>query len=234
MRIYRNDKFIQRRAKIGRYAFFGGAGVLALGLIVSFTSASPETLIFSFVTLIVGFILTQVSVFYGARYARATRPDELLSKSLKGFDDHYILFQYATPAANVLVTPNACYVFAIKLQSGAIEYKNGKWKHKIGGARRFFLAFNQDALGNPVREADMEADALRRFLTKKLPNVEVPIQPVIVFGDENAEVDAGESPTPALHVKKLKDWLRGPGKSGDLSSSAHDQVIQLFEPTTTN
>lgn len=233
MRIYRNDQFIQRRAKIGRYTFFGGAGVLLLGLIISFTSTAPETLIFSFVALIVGFILTQISVFYGARYARANRPDEVLSKSLKGFDDRYTLFQYATPAGNVLITPNACYVFTIKMQSGTIEYHNGKWKHKIGGVRRFFLAFNQDSLGNPAREAEIEADALRRFLAKKMPEVEAPVQPVIVFGDENAEVDASESPIPALHVKKIKDWLRGSGKAGDLSATARDQLLQLFEPTTT-
>ena len=232
MRIYRNDQFIQRRAKLGRYAFFAGAGVLLFGLVFSFTSTAPEVLAVSFFTLIIGFILTQVSVYYGGRYARAERPDEILAKALKGFDDRYTLFQYATPAGNVLIAPNACYTFAIKMQSGTIEYINGKWKHRVGGMKRFFLVFNQDSLGNPVRDAELEASALHRYLIKQLPDVEVPIQPVIIFGDEKAEIEANESPVPAVHAKKLKDWLRGPGKSGTLSPAAHDQLIKLFEPTT--
>ncbi len=234
MRIYRNDQFIRRRAKIGRYAFFGGSGVLILGLIISFTSQTNLALFpLSFLCLIIGFILTQISVYYGGRYARQNRPDEVLAKALKGFDDRYTLFQYATPATNVMFTPNACYAFAVKMQSGTIIYENGKWKHKVGGARRFFLAFNQDSLGNPAREAEIEANALRRFLTKHLPDVEVPVQPVIVFGSDQAEVEANESPIPTMHVKKLKDWLRGPGKSGELSAAVRDQAIKLFEPQTT-
>jgi hypothetical protein len=71
---------------------------------------------------------------------------------------------------------------------------------------------------------------LQRYLAKNLPGVEIPLQPVIIFGNSQAEVDAGECPIPALHYKKLKDWLRGPGKSGNLSAGARDQLIELLSP----
>ena len=37
MRTFRNDKFIQKRANVGRYVSLFGLGVLVLGLIISFS-----------------------------------------------------------------------------------------------------------------------------------------------------------------------------------------------------
>lgn len=227
MRIYRNDQFIKRRASVGRYVSFFGLGVLLLGLIVSF--AAPQLFYISFGSLIVGFIASQVGIYYGNRYARAERPDEVLSKALKGFDNNYRLHQFTAPAGNVLVTPNNCYVFVIKTQSGPILYRDGKWKHDVGW-RRFFRAFSAESLGNPVNEAQIEVNAMQRYLAKNLPGVEIPIAPVIVFGHPGAVVDAPESPVPAIHVKKLKDWLRGPGKGGALGADARTQLMTLLEP----
>jgi hypothetical protein len=228
MQVYRDDQFIQRRAKIGRYANLGGMGILLFGLIVNL-SMQAEGLLLSMLALIVGFAMYQVGMYYTLRFGRPDRPDQILQKSLKGFDHRYTLFQYTGPAGNVLVTPNACLVFAIKMQSKGIQYRGGKWKHIVGW-QKFFLWLAGDSLGNPSREAVGEVDTLQRYLAKKLPGVEIPLQPVIVFGNPNAEVEAGECPMPALHYKKLKDWLRGPGKSGNLSAGARDQLIELLSP----
>lgn len=229
MRIYRNDQFIKKRANIGRYVSLFGLGVLLIGLIISFTS--PQLILVSFLCLIAGFIASQVGIYYGNRYARIDRPDDILAKALKGFDDKYRLYQYTTPASNVLVTPTNCYVFAVKMQNGPVAYRNGKWKHDVGW-KRFFRAFTQESLGNPLDEVQVEVNALRRYLDKHLPGVEIPLSPVIVFGSDKAEVDAAESPIPAMHAKKLKDWLRGPGKAGALKPDVRNQLIQLLEPPT--
>jgi hypothetical protein len=229
MRTYRNDTFIKRRANIGRYVSLFGLGVLVLGLIISFTT--PELIGVSFLTLIVGFIASQIGIYYGNRYARLDRPDEVLSKALKGFDDRYSLYQYTTPAGNLLVTPNACYVFAIKMQSGPIAYKSGKWQHGAGW-KRLFRAFAQEGLGNPTNDVQLEMNALRRHLDRHLPGVDIPLQPVIVFGNDKAVVEANESPIPAMHIKKLKDWLRGAGKGGTLTPEAHTQLTELIQPAT--
>jgi hypothetical protein len=228
MQIYRNDPFIQRRAKLGRYANFGGMGILLFGLIVNL-SMRTEGLLLSMLALIVGFALYQVGMYFTLRYGRPDRPDQILVKALKGFDHRYHLFQFTSPAGNVLVTPNACLVFSIKMQGKVIQYRGGKWKHTLG-RQKFFLWLAGDSLGNPSREAQGEAETLLRYVAKKLPDVEVPVQPVIVFGNATAEVDAGDCPMPALHYKKLKDWLRGPGKSGSLKPEARDQLIGLLSP----
>jgi len=228
MQVYRNDQFIKRRAKLGRYISLAGMGVLLVGLIVTW-SAGPEGLVLSMLALIVGFVLSQVGLYYSNRFARPERPDQVLVKALKGFDNRYHLFQFTCPAGNVLVTPSACVVFTIKMQGNEIRYQNGKWKHAYGW-RSFFLWLATDSLGNPSKEAAAEADGLRRYLAKQLPGVEVPIQPVIVFGSPAAIVDAADSPVPAIHYKKLKDWLRGLGKAGNLEPEARDQLIGLLSP----
>jgi len=120
-------------------------------------------------------------------------------------------------------------VFAVKMQGHGIQYHGGKWTHVMGW-QKFFLWLAGDSLGNPSRDAMAEVDSLQRYLAKKLPGVEIPLQPVIVFGNATAEVDAGECPIPALHYKKLKDWLRGPGKTGDLPATAREQLIGLLSP----
>jgi hypothetical protein len=33
---------------------------------------------------------------------------------------------------------------------------------------------------------------------------------------------------PVVHIKKLKDWLRGAGKSQGLSASTRVQMLKLF------
>jgi hypothetical protein len=228
MQIYRNDQFIQRRAKFGRYANLGGMGILLLGLIVNL-SMQMEGLLLSMLALIVGFALYQVGMYFTLRYGRPERPDQVLVKALKGFDHRYHLFQFTSPAGNVLVSPNACLVFTVKMQGKVIQYQRGKWKHLVGWQGIFFWLAG-DSLGNPSRDAASEADVLKRYLAKKLPGVEVPIQPVIVFGNTSAEVDAGDCPIPALHYKKLKDWLRGPGKTGSLDPEAREQIIGLLSP----
>jgi len=228
MQVYRNDQFIQRRAKLGRYANLGGMGILLFGLIVNLTM-QLEGLLLSMLALIVGFVLYQIGMYYTLRFGRPERPDQIVVKALKGFDNRYHLFQFTSPAGSVLVTPNACLVFTIKMQGKGIQYRDGKWKHLMGW-QRFFLSLAGDSLGNPSREAVGETDVLQRYVAKKLPGVEVPIQPIIVFGNATAEVDAGECPIPALHYKKLKDWLRGPGKSGALRAEARDQLIGLLSP----
>lgn len=228
MQVYRDDQYIQRRAKIGRYANLGGMGILLFGLIVNL-SMQMEGLLLSMLALIVGFGMYQVGMYYTLRFGRPDRPDQILQKALKGFDNRYTLFQYTSPAGNVLVTPNACVVFTIKMQTKGIQYRNGKWLHNMGW-QKFFLWLAGDSLGNPSREAKGEVDTLQRYLTKNLPDVEIPLQPVIVFGNPNAEVEAGDCPIPALHYKKLKDWLRGPGKSGTLSAGARDQLLALLSP----
>ncbi len=227
MRLVRNDKFIKQRAGLGRYVSFGGMGILIVGLLISFSS--PELFYISFLCLLIGYLCSQIGIYLTNRYGRLDRPDVILAKALKGFDDRYTLYEYTSPGGSVFLTPNTCIVFTVKSQSGSINYRDGKWRHQTGSLRRISGWMTRDSLGNPARDAQVEAGSLQRFLAKKLPDVEVQIQPMIVFGSPKAEVNAADSPIPAVHAKKLKEWLRSHAKSGGLDAETRGKLAVLFE-----
>jgi len=228
VKVIRNDRYIQIRSKIGRYASLGGLVVLAGGLLASFLGQQrPELVTLSFVCLLFGFVLSQVGIYYGNRFVRPDRPDEALTKALKGLDDRFVLYHYQLPTPHVLLAPDACYVLAVQQQSGKVSARGDRWKHPLGWKRLFAWA-SQESIGNPAKAAQLEAEALQAHLAKKLPDVEVPLTPVVVFSNPDVELDVSDTAVPVIHIKKLKDWLRGAGKGQGLSVSARVQVLKLF------
>jgi len=233
VRIIQNDKHIQSRRRIGRYAFFGGFGILILGLIISFSATSDpkqsvELFPLSLACLIVGLILSQYGGYYVRRFDRGEVPHLALSKALKGFDDRYTLVNYTLSASHVLLAPDAVYVLLPKPQAGRITYANGRWSNPTG-LRRLLTWMSEEGLGNPLRDAAVEVGRFQRYVSGKLPDTPIEAQPIIVFLHPNAELDTANSPVPAVHVKKLKDYLRAQPK-GDLNRDARAALIRLVEP----
>lgn len=232
MRIIRNDKFIKQRAGLGRNISIAGLVILVIGLLISFSA--PELVFLSLLCLLIGFLCSQIGIYLGNRYIRLDRPDEVLQKALKGFDDRYALYIYTSPAGNVFLTPTQCVVFTVKLQSGAIEYRNGKWHHRVRGLKRVLGWMTQEGLGNPTRDAETESASLQRYFAKKLPGLDIPLQPVIVFSSPTAEINAAGTSIPAIHAKKLKEWLRSISKSGGLTAETRGRLAELFESQATS
>ena len=84
MRIIKNEKIIKRNAKIGSIVTILSLVILGGGMYITFTN--PELLNISVIALLVGFILSQVGIFFTTRWGRRPRPDELLDQALKGLD----------------------------------------------------------------------------------------------------------------------------------------------------
>jgi hypothetical protein len=224
VKVIRNDDYIQRRNKIGRYTSLAGLVVLMGGMFISIFRA--ELIAYSFVCLAIGFVLSQIGIYYGNRFVRPDRPDEALTKALKGLDDRYRLYHYQLPAAHVLLAPEACYVFTVYTQSGRVAVRKDRWRQSLGW-RWLFAWLGQEGLGNPTRAAEFEVESLRRYVAKKLPDVEAPLTPVIVFSHPAVELDVADTTVPVVHVKQLKDWLRG-AKSQGLASGARAELAKLF------
>jgi hypothetical protein len=140
-----------------------------------------------------------------------------LEDALKGLDERYTLYNYRLGAAHVLVGPGGVSILLPKYQYGPITYQKGKWL--APAVRRGFLGlFSNDPLGNPSAEAEIEMDALKRFLHKRAPEIEIAPQALIVFMSPRAELSAKESPIPAVHVKQLKEYVRRMPKNATLSA----------------
>ena len=71
-------------------------GILLVGLIVNL-SCRWKGCWLSMLALIVGFAMYQVGMYYTLRYGRPDRPDQILVKTLKGFDNRYYFVSVHQP-----------------------------------------------------------------------------------------------------------------------------------------
>jgi len=209
MKIIRNEKLIERNSKIGQYTSLGALVVLFGGMYISFTK--PELFTWSIVALLVGFILTQIGMYFGNRWGRRPRPDEQLDAALKGIPGEYTLYHYSSPVSHLLSGPAGVWVLLPYQQKGKVVYEKNRWKSSGGGFLQAYMRiFGQEGLGRPDVEAGSEVSTLDTFFKKALPEGEIvpPINVALTFLDPNIEIEAADAPLPAMQAKKLKDYLR--------------------------
>ncbi len=222
MKIIRNEKQIKRNANIGKFTSFTAMGILAVGMFITFQQ--PEKIVLSLTALMVGFVLSQVGIYYTNRWGRSPRPDEQLDAALKGFSKDYNLYHYRTSASHLLVGPAGIWVLIPKHQRGTITYNGKRWRKRGGGLLSVYMSiFAQENLGRPDIEVASEVDALRRQLAKRLPeDYEIPpVEAALVFSHPEVDIQVEDAPVPTLTAKKLKDYLRKiakdkPVKVGDM------------------
>ncbi len=224
MKIIKNDKLIQRNGKIGQYTSLAALVVLGAGMYISFKK--PEWFAYSILSLLLGFTLTQVGMYMGNRWGRSPRPDEKIDAGLKGLHSEFYMVHYSTPASHFLLGPAGAWVLIPYHQSGKVEFRNNRWRLSGGSLlHKYLRVFGQEALGKPQAEAQTEINSLQKFLNKKLDSVDVPeVKALLVFTNDEVELDAGDSPIPALKLKQLKEFMRRESKIRVLSS---DRIVQL-------
>ena len=227
MRIVRNERRIRTSSYIGQYATIAGMLILVAGLVISFVK--PDWFVLILTSLALGFSVSVVGSFFSDRYLGKLAHHDALTRALKGLDDRYVLLQYVLPASHVLVEPGGCTVFVVKAQGGQVICQDsGRWKHRQRG--RFFRQFaGQEAVGAPDLEAGRQVRKMERWLARRLPDVEVPVRAAIVFVNPDVTLDAAASPTPVFRGKKVKAWLRGPGKLKPLPADARRRLAAVLE-----
>jgi hypothetical protein len=230
MKIVKNDNLIKRNGKIGQWTSFAALGVLGLGMYISFTM--PDLFIWSLVCLAVGFIMTQIGMYMGARYGRSPRPDEKLDAGMKGLHSEFTIYHYSSPVSHFLVGPAGAWVILPYHQRGRIFFYKNRWRMSGGGFFQAYMRiFGQEGIGRPDIDAENETNAIRRFLVKKLDDSNVPeVKPILVFTNDEVEVDAGDSPIPAMKLKQLKEFMRQGSKNRALTST---QIAAINEALST-
>jgi hypothetical protein len=90
--------------------------------------------------------------------------------------------------------------------------------------------FGQEGLGRPDIEIDTEIKALRQFLLKQMDESEIPeINALMVFTNDNVEVNGEGSPVPALKLKQLKEFVRQKAKEKKLPAETLNQLKSVLE-----
>ena len=216
MEIKSNERLIKRNARIGQITSITGLAVLAGGMILSFTR--PEMFTISLLALLVGFGLSQIGIYFGNRWGRSPRPDEVLDAALKGLDSRYSIYHYTTPTSHLLVGPAGVWVLMPRHQAGTITYDDIKKRWRQKGGNLYLKIFAQESLGRPDLEVGSEITAVASFLEERLDEHQAPeVSAVLVMTNEKCEVDADNAPAPTLEVKKLKDFVRKTAKGKPIS-----------------
>jgi hypothetical protein len=226
MKVVTNEKFIKKKARLGQLASLAGIGILVVGLVISFQQ--PGLAQISFGCLIVGFILGNFGTYNIVRWVRPPRPDQVLTKVLKGLGNKYQLYNYVSPAPHVLLTPSSLLVLTTKNQDGEISYKEGKWRRKFRWGYLLRAFRGEESLGNPHKDLEADVQAVRRFLQDKLSEAEVPLEGIIVFIHPDVDLDVGEPEVPVAALHELKALVSERGKERSLSASQRKELTALF------
>ncbi len=224
MNIYRNEKVIKRSSRIAQLSTLGGLAVLAGGMYISFRH--PEQFAISMSALMLGFILSQVGIFYSNRFGRRPRLDELIDQALKGLDNKFAIYHYVTPVSHLLVGPTGIWILLPYYQRGTISFAKGRWQQK--GANWYLKIFAQEGLGRPDLELSGETSALQNYLQKLLPEQELPEpQVALVFTNPRVKIEISEDeqpPAQTVYIKDLKEAMRKASKGKGITM---DKVKQI-------
>ncbi|MGD8404332.1 MAG: hypothetical protein PVJ21_11775 [Anaerolineales bacterium] len=224
MKIIKNEKLINRNAKIGQYTSLGALVVLGIGMYISFTQ--PELFVWALVALLIGFTLTQIGMYFGNRWGRSPRPDEKLDTGLKGLTKDYSIYHWTTPVAHLLAGPAGIWVLIPYHQRGQVTYKKNRWRMSGGGfLQNYMRLFGQEGIGRPDLEAESEIESIKKALAKELGDDEIPkINAALVFTNEEAEIEVEDAPMPAIPIKKLKDFVRNKAKEKPITPQELEKV----------
>ena len=228
MKIIKNEKRIKRNAQIGSWTSLAAMAVLGLGMYISFTRT--ELIVYSLTSLIIGFTLTQVGMYMGNKYGRSPRPDEKLDAGLKGLQNEYSIYHYATPVSHLLIGPAGVWVLVPYHQRGQVTFKKNRWRISGGGFMQGYMRiFGQEGLGRPDDEVEGEVNALRKYLQKQMDEPEIPaINAVMVFTSDSVEIDAEDPPVPALKLKQIKEFIRRKSKEKAVTPGVINKIKNLL------
>jgi len=228
MKIFINHHLVKRNARVGQITTL--AAMLILGVAAYLAFRHEELFVYTLLLMIVAFFLTQIGLYFGNRWGRSPRPDQVLDKSLKGLGREYALYHYLTPASHLLVGPAGVWVLLPYHSAGTVTWERGRYRQRGGGFMTAHLRFfGPDSLGRPDLEARSEIDLTRRFFRRRLDNLEVPVQAVLVFYHPAARVEIQEdAPFPARTARELKDFLRRQAKTNPLSPTLLESVRSIL------
>lgn len=203
---------------------FGGLGASFAAVIIVFLQ--PTLLSLAFGLMLAGGLFSQLGTAVHNRFGRSPRIDEVLDDSLKGLGDNYTMFHYYLSTNHALFTPAGVFALIPRDEKGEVRYESDQWILKLG-KRRF--GRSQKPLKDLERNAARDTKALKRTLTKKIPNgSEIPGNPLLVFIADEATLDLDGAPIAAVHRKKLKSYLRRLERQKSYSAEEIQQLVSAF------
>ncbi len=231
MRIYVNEKKVQFRKRVAQIASFIGIVVLIIGMVITLRirPTNPQYTLWLGIALgalIIGFIAAQIGNYNLRHFAKRPRMDEVLDRSLKGFDDKYEMYHWLLPAEHVLLGPAGVFVFVLRDTKAPVKAVGARWKQPFSITRALGL-FGQEGLGDPVGEALAQAERLQTWIHQALPDEDIEVEPIVFF-TEMVQITKEAPVVPPLLPKDIKKYLRTRQKESRLSDRVRKALSDLF------
>lgn len=208
MKLVRNEKKIKQNKQIGNILTFTSLAVLGLGLYFAFQK-NTTMIIYSYVCLIIGFILTQLGLGFVNRYGRSPRYDEIIGSSFAKLRHDYTYYVYTTELPMLLVSPCRIWMPIPITATGEISYANGKWVHKT--KNKIQKLMGQDTVGKPEKEITFSLGVLKKYLMENgIPaEMQPEVKPImVVYLKETILGDVSGAPCPVVELEDLKRYIR--------------------------
>jgi len=225
MRTVVNQALITKQATRARRAIILAIAMLLLAAVLSF---NPQFLLPAYIIMILGSVVLHWGGRSIGKWIGEPRIDQSLAKALKNVDHGYQLYSYVLPADHVIIGPPGLFVLKVKPHDGNISCRGDKW-HRAFEWRHLWRFLSQESLGNPTKQVNEEVAKTRRFLSEHLPDVNVPVHPLIVFVNPEAHLEIVEPQVPVLHLRDLKAYLRKAEHGDAIPGKTLQALITLFD-----
>lgn len=209
MQVISNEKKLIWNKRVGQYTSFISLVVLGVGMYISIKN--PELYMYSFAALIVGFILSQVGIYYGNRWGRKPTIDERITTALKGMTKDHTLYHYTSPVNHLLVGPSGVWIIEPYYQKSTIEYSEGRFRQQGGGFLLGYLKiFAQEGLGRPDLEIRADHSAVWSWLKDNGITLESPdmVNVALGFFDPKVKLIPNDCPYPMVAMDNIKTAIR--------------------------
>ena len=179
MYIYTNEAKLKKNKNISKWTTIAAFVILIAGAVASF---SPQYITLSFIALILGFIMSQVSISFTSKWGREPTNDAIFNVKLKGLSDNFSIYHYMDPVDHLLVGTAGTFILMPYFQGGEIGWDENKQRWTQKKANFFMKLFGQENLGRPDQECEANLGAVRDyFITKGIDFPEDKIHPILVF-----------------------------------------------------
>jgi hypothetical protein len=204
MRVYTNENTVRSKRREASIFFFVAIGVSVVSFVTMITQPAEqqmETMWFTMIILIIGVWAVIRAARLSNVWLREPRPAEVLEEGLKRLGNNYALFNYLLPAHHVLVTPRGVFAFAVMYQRGKFIFKGSQWQAPATLLARVLRFLRQETTGQPIDLANRDALRAQLWLDMTLPeDVEIEVEPLLVFTDPAATFEAEEPSVPVLYA----------------------------------
>lgn len=229
MQVLTNEQFITSKTRIGN---IGVAVGLAAWLGSFFLTWNADLVVIAYLALIYGFLSFNIGRYHTLRFGGRPRQDEVLSNSLKGLDQKYVLFNYVAglPGSHLLLSPFGLFFIELRLNDGKISCEGERWrvKRSFSGLLRSFV---KGRIGNPTRDASRGVATVKNFLAEKLdPELAaaIPVEAIVVMTDPFVELTVTDPVVPVITPKDLRAHVRSLQGRAKLSNDLYRQLYDLL------